>query len=184
MTCVVGMIKNGTVYIGADSAGSSTWDIRDRADKKVFINGPMIFGFTSSFRMGQLLRHKLVIPNHPKDKDLYAYMVTDFIDAVRTCLKDGGYMHVSDSRETGGQFLVGYRGRLFYVDSDLQVGEHREKFDSVGCGSSYALGALAASTLPDPFKRLRKALEVSERFSNGVRGPFYFEQLKKGRNNG
>lgn len=51
MTCIVGLEHNGRVYIGADSAGVSGWDLTVRADKKVFRNGSFLFGFTDSFRM-------------------------------------------------------------------------------------------------------------------------------------
>lgn len=96
MTCIVGLVDKGKVYIGGDSAGvNSFWDLTIRADSKVFINGPFIMGFTSSFRMGQLLRYKLKTPSRFKNdgtqKEIYEYMVTDFVDAVRQCLKDGGY---------------------------------------------------------------------------------------------
>jgi ATP-dependent protease HslVU (ClpYQ) peptidase subunit len=64
MTCIVGMVENGKVYIGGDSAGVSGFDYHIREDQKVFQNGDMIFGFTSSFRMGQLLQYSLKIPDH------------------------------------------------------------------------------------------------------------------------
>jgi len=38
-------------------------------------------------------------------------------------------------QEAGGTFLVGYRGRLFRVDSDYQVGESVNNYCAVGCGA-------------------------------------------------
>ena len=52
MTCIVGLVENGKVYIGGDSAGVAGLDVRMRSDEKVFTKGNMIFGYTSSFRMG------------------------------------------------------------------------------------------------------------------------------------
>ena len=55
MTCIVGLIDGRRVWMGGDSAGVSGLDITVRADAKVFRNGDFLIGFTSSFRMGQLL---------------------------------------------------------------------------------------------------------------------------------
>jgi hypothetical protein len=55
MTCIVGLRQGGKVFIGGDSAGISGWDVTVRADPKVFLSGPYAMGFTSSFRLGQLL---------------------------------------------------------------------------------------------------------------------------------
>ena len=99
-------------------------------------------------------------------------MCTTFIDAVRDRLKDGGYAEVNNNTEHGGQFLVGYAGHLYRVATDFQVGESRDTFDAVGCGASYALGAMEVSrAISDPVKRLKHALRVAEHFSIGVRRP-------------
>lgn len=169
--------------MGADSAALAGWEIRQRLDKKVFKNGPMLFGFAGSFRMGQLLQYKLVIPNHAEGKDVFQYMVQDFVEAVRTCLRDGGQAQTEKEIHSigNGLFLVGYRGRLFLIDGDFQVAEDKIGFMSIGCGQNYALGAMYVSTSKDPFVKMRHALEAAEEFSNGVRGPFNFESMKKGR---
>jgi hypothetical protein len=51
MTCIVGLVDGGRVWLGGDSAGVSGWDLTVRADRKVFRNGPYVMGFTTSFRM-------------------------------------------------------------------------------------------------------------------------------------
>lgn len=177
MTCIAGLTDGDTVYIGGDSAGVSGYDLTVRADAKVFRNGPFLMGFTTSFRMGQLLRYKLEPPVHPyiemgQPMDVYKFMVTSFIDAVRDCLKDGGYAEKHNEAESGGTFPVGYRGHLFVIDSDYQVGESLDGYNAVGCGAQVALGALHATKGEEPKQRIRKALEAAERYNAGVRGPF------------
>jgi hypothetical protein len=172
MTCIAGLTSGGHVYLGGDSAGVSGLDLDVRADAKVFKNGPFLFGFTTSFRMGQLLRFKFKPPAHEEGLDTYEYMVTRFVDAVRECLKEGGYARKKDEEERGGTFLVGYRGRLFYVAGDYQVGEEACGFHAVGCGDRIALGSLYSTQGHPPRARVRLALEAAERFSAGVRGPF------------
>lgn len=179
MTCIVGIVHDGTVYIGGDSAGvdSSRLMLVSREDRKVFRNGEFLMGFTSSFRMGQLLAHALTPPKRHPDKDVYAFMVTDFVNAVRQCLKDGGYAERHNEAERGGAFLVGYAGRLFQVESDYQVAENSCGFDACGCGDMIALGALAATQGGKPTARVEAALAAAEQFSAGVRAPFHIESL-------
>lgn len=175
LTCIVGVTDGKTVTIGGDSAatGEDSLFICTRADTKVWAADGWAFGFTSSYRMGQLLRYAFTPPPRAVDQTLEHYMVTTFIDGVRQCLKDGGWVEIENSVESGGQFLVGHQGRLFSVCSDFQVAESVHSFDACGCGDLVALGALHAlpKTLP-PREKVRRALEVAQECSAAVRGPF------------
>lgn len=175
MTCIVGLVDDGKVYLGGDSAGVAGWSLTVRADSKVFVNGPYIMGFTSSFRMGQLLRHAFDAPT-PDVDDLDRFMATTFIDSVRKCLQMGGWASKEKDQEEGGTFLVGVAGRLFRVCSDYQVGESVDGFEAVGCGGDTALGSLHTTALTghNPHGRVTLALQAAERFSAGVRGPFAY----------
>jgi ATP-dependent protease HslVU (ClpYQ) peptidase subunit len=175
MTCIVGIVDAGTVYMGGDSAGSNGYDLRLRKDRKVFVNNGFVIGFTSSFRMGQILNYGFTPPPMKAGQDLMAYMVTDFVNAVRDVLKNGGYARKTNEEEQGGVFLVGYQGRLFKIESDYQVGEIFDGFDACGCGEAYAMGALAANGDLLPLERIKQALEIASRYSAGVSAPFHTE---------
>jgi ATP-dependent protease HslVU (ClpYQ) peptidase subunit len=172
LTVIVGIAQDGHVCIGGDSAGIAGLDLTVRTDQKVFRNGDFIFGFTSSFRMGQLLRYAFRPPDHDPRVPTEKYMVTTFIDAVRTCLKQGGYATTRDGGEAGGTFVVGYVGALYVVESDYQVGIPAAGYAAVGCGDSVALGALYATNDKPVRERVEIALAAAERFSAGVCGPF------------
>lgn len=175
MTCIVGLVHDGKVHLGGDSAGVAGWAMTVRADSKVFTNGPYIMGFTSSFRMGQLLRHAFDAPT-PDVDNLDQFMATTFIDSVRKCLQMGGWASKEKDQEEGGTFLVGVAGRLFRVCSDYQVGESVDGYEAVGCGGDIALGALYATELDGTaaHARVTVALQAAERFSAGVRGPYAY----------
>ena len=178
MTCIVGMVdkKNKNVIIGADSGGSSDTNTFIRKDGKVFKNGEFVIGCTSSFRMIQLLRFSF-IPPEINGKDIYEYLCTDFINAVRECFKNNGYLYKGQGgEESGGTFLVAYKDRLFKIEDDFQVGETTSEFNSCGSGEDLALGALfsLADTNLDVEKKLRKSLEAAEYFSSSVSSPFHF----------
>jgi ATP-dependent protease HslVU (ClpYQ) peptidase subunit len=185
MTCIVGLVEKSrrrgspaTVYIGADSASVSGWTSRVTRLPKVFRRGPFLIGYTTSFRMGQLLEHALKVPAKGDEGDDMRYMVTVFVEQVRQLLKERGVAKIESNAETGGQFLVGYSGRLYSVQSDFQVNEMADGFDAVGSGAEYALGAIAALQGTAPIPRLKRALEVSAHFNMGVSPPFVVKSLR------
>lgn len=177
MTCIVGIAHEGRVIIGADSAGVSGLDKRIRCDRKAFTNGELVFGGTTSFRMLQLLQFSLSPPPITEGQEPYAYAVRALVPAVRQCMKDGGWAKIDGSREEGGTFLVGFRGHLFTVYNDYQVAEEIGGVAAVGCGESYALGAMHALADKSPQERLQAGLDAAVHFSAGVAAPFHFVEL-------
>lgn len=175
MTCIVGFIdrENKKIFIGADSAGVGSYHIRTRKDSKVFIRDPFIMGFTSSFRMGQLLMSddRFNIRRQKEGESNYEYMVSAFIPAVQKLFKDGGFLESKSDVLGGGTFLVGYNGCLYEIQDDFQVAEYADDFMAIGCGEPYALGSLYTSS-GSIVERITKALECAEYFSSGVRRPF------------
>jgi len=174
MTCIVGFKTDNNVYIGCDSAGVSGRDIVIRADEKIFKNGDFIFGFTSSFRMGQILRYNFTPPKRKENITDDEYLYDDFINEVIKIFKKNGYAKVDSNQVEGGVFLFGYKNELYYVGSDFQIGKSIKDYESVGCGDNYALGCLYAledSNTPVETK-IKRALESAEEFSTGVRRPF------------
>lgn len=186
MTCIAAVKTDDGVWMAGDSAGVGGLSIVTRSDKKVFVKKDIVgnefgFGFTSSFRMGQLLQYNLNIPPLPESADIHEYMVTTFVPALRACLKEGGYTTIENSSERGGTFLVAVKGRLFYIDEDFQVGENMPSYSACGCGIDLALGALFATEglEMDVKKRLHIALSAAQEFSAGVRAPFNTIFVKK-----
>lgn len=178
MTCIVGLVDNGDVWIGGDSAGIAGWASSERADTKVFRRGPFLFGFTSSFRMGQLLRYRLEVPEMiDGEQSIDEYLTVSFVDAVRDVLKTGGMAKKKEDVEEGGTFLLGFRGRLFTVADDYQVGENTKPYDACGAGHELALGAMYASEHLDPEDRIRQALAAADEWSASVRPPFHILTL-------
>ena len=171
MTCIVGLEHSGRVTIGGDSAGVEGLRITARADEKVFQVGPYLIGFSDSFRMGQLLRYTLDAPEQASTHDDFEHLCTVFVESVRACLKEGGFAKESSGEESGGTFLVGYKGLLYCVDSDYQVGRAIRGYEAIGCGEEFALGSLA-STSGAASRRVRVALEAAALHSSGVCEPF------------
>lgn len=186
MTCIVGIIDKETnsVVMGADSAGVAGLHIVVRKDPKMFWNGDFLIGCTSSFRMIQLLQYNLELPKYNEGDDLHKYMCTKFIDEVRKCFKKGGFLKKEHEEEEGGTFLVAHKNRLFTIEDDFQVAESEDPYAAVGCGYSYALGAL--STLEEVIQhesvkyraevKVHMALEAASKHSGGVCEPFIIDK--------
>lgn len=176
MTCIVGYIQKGKTFIGADSAGVSGLNVTIRKDPKVFKIGDFVIGCTSSFRMIQLIRFSFLPPKKHDDIDSFQYMCTSFINELRKCFKEGGFAAKDKEVESGGTFLVGFKGRLFMIGSDYQIAESEEGYDAVGCGDCYALGALdmVDKKMSAP-EIINKVLAVAAYRSGGVRPPFIIE---------
>ncbi len=176
MTCIVGVEQAGRVWMGGDSAGvhKSSLSLEVRNEPKVFKKGSMVIGFTTSYRMGQLLQHSLVLPMHPKGKPSDEYLCTDFVNAVRRCFNDGGFLTRKDGEESGGIFLLGYKKRLYIVYNDFQIGSVACGYNACGCGRDLALGSLHGTRafIDDPKQRIVMALEAAAQFSVGVSPPF------------
>ena len=177
MTCVVGLVHKGRVYLGVDSAAVQGWTRRTSRVSKVFRRGPFLIGYTTSFRMGQLLEHHLnVAPQTEKQTDM-SYMVTHFIEVVRVLLKEKGFTKIESNTEKGGQFLVGYRQQLYTVESDFQVGHLAEQYDAIGSGADFALGAMRALEKSPPMVRVRRSLEIAAHYNMGVCPPFTIKTM-------
>lgn len=172
MTCIIALKHKGKIHMGADSAGVADLDITSRKDSKIFIKNDMLFGFTSSFRMGQIIRYCFKIPDHRNDISNMEFLSSTFIRVLRRTFKENGYCREYNSEQSGGEFLIGYKGKIYHIGSDFQVGESLEIFDSCGCGKSYALGSMYSTKSSDPCSRIKEALSAAEKFSAGVRRPF------------
>ena len=183
MTCIIGFAEGGNVWIGGDSAGTNVYfNQRIRVDEKVFLKGDMIFGFTSSFRMGQILRYHFSIPSLKVGQDIDSYLHTTFLDALIESLSDNHYTTEKDNVVRGGNFLFGYKGKLYEIEPNFQISETIDKFDAVGCGDDLAMGAMytiekLASKL-SPELKIKIGLSAACKFSAGVAPPFKILCLK------
>jgi len=173
MTCIVGIAKNDTVYIGADSSSSVGNTMRTSLLPKVFEVGDFLIGYTWSFRMGQILQHHLTVPRQKDGVSDDAYMVKVFAENVRSLFKEHGISKIENNLESSGEFLVGYHGTIYCVCSDFQVNHYAENYAACGSGEDYALGSLGSTEkMRDVDHRIELALTVAARFSPNVRGPF------------
>lgn len=186
MTCIVAVSEkgNGITYIGADSLGSSSSSKISRKDRKIFkvrnaLN--MVMGFTTSYRMGDLLQFsENLIPEKEKLVDR-EYMVVKFIPHISKLFSTYGFQEVDKNVISGGTFLVAQNENIYKIGGDYQVGENFCEYDACGCGYIAALGSLhstANNIMLSSVDRVVMALRASQAFVPGVEAPFYVMNTK------
>lgn len=178
MTCIIGLEHNGVVYIGGDSQASN--GVRKGASRvrKVFHTGNFLIGATSSYRMINILRYNLAVRDQNANESDEEYMVTAFVEASRTAFKSGGYTYIDNSREWGGDFLVGYKRTLYVIQTDFQLNHYDEGLYCAGSGYEVAWGAMLALEDMPPKKRIKTSLEIAGKVAVGVGAPYYVESLR------
>lgn len=189
MTCIVALRAGTSIWMGADSMSGSPADysVSPTKSRKIVAVGDMVIGFTTSWRMGQLLAHPDIgaLLRHREGADSDDVHLQALIDVIRNALKDGGFAKVENGVEQGGEFMVARGDRFFTVHSDYSVHEPAEDFTAIGCGAHHAIGYLHAmvplaargmrivdDTSFEPPSLVDGALRCAERYSMGVRGPF------------
>ena len=175
MTCVIGMMKNGKIYMGADNIESSDSINISRDDDKVFIKDELLIGCTTSFRMINILQYQFDRPVHSPVKTVDEYIHTDWIESVRSLFDKSGFSSNNNNVEEGGNFIIGYRNNLYEIGRDFHVAKLKDNFCCIGCGWYFAYGAMKVLSDNDdisPEEMIIKALTVTEYYNPYVRGPF------------
>jgi ATP-dependent protease HslVU (ClpYQ) peptidase subunit len=136
MTCIVGLEFQDKVLLGGDIQGTGYNNKVVHTQPKVFNKKGVVFGFTSSYRFGQILEHNLADPVVPDNNDdIYRWLITVVIPDIRTVLKMNGY-------ETGGNCLIGVKGQLWEMQNDFSVLRSVNGYGACGSGYEYAMGSL------------------------------------------
>ena len=184
MTCIVGLISDGTITMGADAATTyGAHVIRTGAESKMFVAGGFIMGFCGSPRVRQLMQHAFTPPERMGSHSIEKYIVTDWADAARTALRSHGALEKQHGVERildGSRFLVGHEGLLFEIACNLSALRFSPSYLATGAGWEVAMGSLYSTDGGQltAQERVLKALEAAEEFIATVRGPFDVKTLK------
>lgn len=164
MTCIVGLEHEGKVYLAGDIQGTGGNHKVTHTEPKVFIKGEVGFGYTTSYRFGQILQHVLNTPVAPAKEDVYKWLVSTLVPDIRKALKDSGY-------ETGGTCLIAVKGQLWELQDDFSVLRSTEGFTAIGSGHEFAKGCMFSEltqkngkTGLDPSKVVRRGVYAAGLF--------------------
>lgn len=175
MTCVVGVEKDGAVWLAGDSA---CLDVEGDAvvtqrQSKVFRRGPYCIGFSGSFRIGNLFKYDLKLPNtlssnHPRQ------ISEELIKVIEK----------HQLKEEDWSALIGYKDKLYIVQSDCYCYRHTKPYAAIGAESAVAVALGTFCTIESLQLQLKEqmsgkailkmALENATTFSSNVRPPWKF----------
>lgn len=179
MTTIVGTCKNGNVVLGADSQVTSDSTIYNSLvmEKITKNNGYLIAGSGDSSAC-DILQHIFIppVPNASERKNLYRFMITKFIPAMRECLEENDYKADPSDKESGFSMLIAFDGELFDISDDFSVLVSEDGIYGVGNGAKWAMGALHAGA------SVQEALEIAAKKDIYTSGPFQIIKQQKSKN--
>lgn len=179
MTCTVGVVKNGKVWLGGDSyterAGIAKFQ---KIGTKLIRRGPFLFGYAGGSGIAPALQYTLKLPKHFRgvtpDELFHQFVMSHLIPCFSDCnLLEGQ----ADSKKFDGGLLVGFKGRLYEVDSSFGW-DARPQYSAIGCATNLALGAfwvLGNDPTIKPARQCEVALEAAAAHDPHVAPPFYVE---------
>lgn len=116
MTLIVGVIYEGDVWMGSDSAASADNQQEILALTKHCRKGEFLIGCCGTMRSTQIAQYYLELPTQQDGQSITDYMVKDVGEAVRACFirhecleMEGGFAKLD------ANILLGYRGHLFSI---------------------------------------------------------------------
>lgn len=143
MTCVVGVVENGVVWMGADSFSGNGYYCSRSSLPKVFLREGVLLGTAGDWRGSALLR-SLEVPALPEGMLVETFLAGPFVAAMREHFRAHGFLQeVNSQQQTEDmQVLIGIKGRLFALWQQFQLTESQEGYEVIGSGMYVAAGAL------------------------------------------
>jgi len=179
MTVVLADTQDETLIFAADSAASNGDEIYTIAMPKVFARGSYLFGYTGSYRIGQILRHYVELPE-PPEREAERFLVREAVPILRAAVLEQGA--AGPGRDFLGEktaLLVGFRGRTWCIGTDLTV-TPEAAYGAIGSGRLRAYGAfhaLYAAGVGPARRRLELVLEATAEHTANVRRPWQLVSL-------
>jgi ATP-dependent protease HslVU (ClpYQ) peptidase subunit len=146
LTCIVAFKTiEGHSVIAGDFMASNGHNFAKVANSKVFNKSEnCAVGYTSSFRMGQILEHYWTLPARMCDQELDSYVNVTVVESLRAVFSKYGYGIKDGIEDLGGNFILLYEDRIYEVQYNYSVLDYDSEIISIGSGSDAAQGALYA----------------------------------------
>lgn len=150
MTCIIALkTKEGHNVIAGDLMASNGHHFNKIKTSKIFTKGDQcIIGYTSSFRMGQILEFGWDMPPRIEGLTDEQYMCNNVMSSLRSAFHKQGFGGRDIIEDIGGTFLILYRDKLFMVQSNYSVLEYEDDVLAVGSGTDAALAVMHVLDTP------------------------------------
>jgi ATP-dependent protease HslVU (ClpYQ) peptidase subunit len=183
MSVVIGIKKDGIIYLGADTQvtyGNYSRHYDHEDDHKMFIEKDLglLIGFVGTAKQSYILKKMLPQFTSLKDGKLTKDKLRqELLDPFIQALKDYDLLQMSDGHhDTQIHMLVAKDDMLFQIESDGNILNHLH-FSAIGSGSSVTIPYLKYGG-GDVKETLLNALRISARMDQYVSGPFLLANTK------
>lgn len=179
MTCIVSIVdKDNNIHVGSDSLASDDHSQTIMTAAKIFMCGEMVVGFAGSFRAAQVFQHAMTLPERGELAEDMEYLTTSFISALREAFMMAGLLPMEGIGEEAfeGEFLLGYRGKIYRMQEDFSILHAVDDFLSIGSGGEAASAVLFATKKLEmtPHERMLLSLEATSYQITSVKPPYHF----------
>ena len=177
MTCIVGLVDNDKVYMGADTFGSNRFTGRSYKEKKIVKKGDMLIGICGDYKVINYITYEFTPPARTLKEDDRQYIhrvgkaISTLLGIDNDCLED--------SNSIGASMIIGYNGELYLYESNGQVLTASDPYATTGSGSYHAEASLYSTqtTKDKPRTRLKKAIVCASEFVLSVNNEFQIEVI-------
>lgn len=135
MTCIVAVKTEKGIHMAGDRMCSNGHMKITLKEPKVFIKGDFVIGITGSTRHLNLLKYSYAPSEMSADTTPVDYMCNAFVMDMKSLFEDE-----KDDEFQFPTLLIGYKGHLFYFESNAAIVEIDNH--AVGSGWEIAVGAL------------------------------------------
>lgn len=184
MSCVIGLVtrKEDVILVADTSASDGNVLIPNLYDKVVLrsINLgtgdsiDIVIGACGPTQAGIAIRQFLKLPLLESVEEIPAYMETLFLAALREAIEETGLDYFDRDSGGAGEFLVGVRGRLYFVDHTLGIASSGRGYEAIGSARDIALGSLHTSRITSAelggTARVRMAMDAADDLTAHVKG--------------
>ena len=171
MTTIAGVQHDGWCILGADSQVTANRKYSHPKMAKITQRGQYLIagaGLSSFCDVAQHIFHPPRATESDK-KDLYHFMISKFIPALKKCFKENDLKLEDDKdEEPRFAFLVAINGMLFDIADDFAVSLDADGYYGIGSGSNFAIGALKSGA------NIKKALMIAADKDPYTSAPFIF----------
>lgn len=158
MTCIIAHTDGVSSFLAGDKLGSNGFTKTVQTEPKVFekefiklhddgltrTKEVMALGYTTSFRMGQLLNYNLNLPEQDASQTFSQYLVLKVIPIIRQMFKEEWGARDASQDVGGGQFIILHNHTIYEVQEDFSVLQPKTRITAVGSGTYHAIAAMQA----------------------------------------
>jgi len=171
MTCIIAVGDGKNVAMAGERGNSDSSMILSSSTPKIIDVGHYLYGFAGITGPSQLIAYRFTFPPIPRNADMTAFMLTEFMPALRSFCH--GHEIVPDKEDDSATILIGTRGKVYEIDTyDFQCVEYI--YSAIGSGREYALGSIYTqlhSGVQDLSSLVSSAIESAIQFSPTCQGP-------------